>query len=272
MKIFNKWLARFTLLPAVSAIFTCGCATTSSFQPVTKMSPVVFPFPFGELPYPLDVPNDMENNGVLLRYKPTEGDLRYRDLHISYMNIVGDLGQRYTNRYDSIVSVRALDTHTLQTKKNGYLNQVTQTKMTSRGAVEYEEGPSLHAKLSGYGCEAVFPQEAIKVGDEWSYQSKTRSVINNMVTSFKTIDDTTVRTHYVRAIGFATVGKARCVVLESTFTLEPDPGIGHGTHTIMPRIEYFDYARGIMVAETMHIFSQTSSQQTKNQFITKLIE
>ncbi|MFC1809839.1 hypothetical protein ACFL3D_07015 [Candidatus Omnitrophota bacterium] len=259
-----------TAYVVVLGIFISGCASLTS-----QTAPVAFEDPHVHLGIQEVEPTAQEDAGIVLRYQyPEKGVRTYEEEMVLFNGISGDTGKKTTltkTHTDIYLPGTQKDT-SLITSETVFLGEkekiYTTTEVDNRGAIlSLHEGrhktPVGLFTVTEWKRSSVFPQEAVRIGDTWTYEETMALAIKSWFV--KDLDNTplTVRARNTLK-GFALLKGRRCAVIE-TVALENRPyrfkilflTIAITMATRIDDTLYFDYATGEEIARITKAHSQT---------------
>jgi hypothetical protein len=272
-RLFRKSYKHTHLVRFLCALyFISGCAAMSG-----SLEPVHFNDPYEHLEIKATRPLSHEAAGITLRFKrPADGERFYKEDTVLYTQIEAGEGNRVElndvrrDSYSQGTTEEALRIHTEMNFVEGKEKITSTLEISERGEIlRFIEG-SHDSKLGSFvirdwSRSALFPEEPVRVGQSWNYYETIDVSLSSWL-----VKERQNKPYEIKALStldsFAYCRGVRCAVIKTVVVKEQSyhfrvffKKIDLKMRTRMDEITYFDYAKGVIVAQIIKTLSQTTS-------------
>lgn len=228
-------------------------------------------------------PNAQELQGIVLRLQPPpEGQLKAEENLKIYSRLKDgqgmslDLHQQITMNFVPVPGKNSFIQRTSSLFDKGAGQITEEAEISPRGEIIQfiagrHESQAGKFQVESQSRTPVYPQEAVKVGDEWAYDEYLKVKLDSFWVKEKDPTPYELKAKS-KLTGFAEVAGRRCAVIQITsnqfkkMTLKVlFKTITAEIRTTLQVTEYFDYARGLVAAKVTQTTSDSSFPGTSIQ-------
>jgi hypothetical protein len=258
----NTLLRLSKLLLLVLTLHLTGCASLH-FETLQ----VGFEDPVAKLHISPVEPNEEEQAGILLRFKPATGrEYHFKEETTMFAQIQNGVGkqakltQDRTEQYTatSVPDTFKLDSKTTVQPDGGHIEE--HLEVTNRGEItkliSVKNKTSLgEIRISKWTRSPIFPENKSKMGEAWNYEESMRLELKSTFIQHEKPSDLVIHAQNTLD-GFAVVSGKRCAIIKTEVTQDKEEHLkvfwfqkmAIKIATKLTMTTYFDYEAGEMIA------------------------